>query len=517
MGFKRCFEANEFEDLPFNKAKRLECNDKLVSFAGTDNPNSAPVKPIASGKDEDGFYNIQWYDAIEPETVTGTAHAAEKDVETSGHFSSGYSEDGSGSGATSLPASLDSLEFDFPRKASVPLDDAYSVLDSFPRRQVPIGPNHQATIPVWKGRGGEISVLTGSNDVHGTEESLMGTCVISMPKSSFYSCKNGKEEEGRTECNCLDQDSIRCVRQHVQEKRENLIKTLGNETFMNLGFDRMGEEVAHKWSEEEEDLFHEIVYSNPATLGRNFWRRLSAAFPSRTKKEIVSYYYNVFMLRRRAAQNRSRFLNIDSDDDECPTGNNVSFFGFQVSEDDDSAIESPDDQDVHVGNQDNYSDDDGEDDNSDNGTGGDVIGIGGYDKGNSTDSSSQIESWSEPVQQVNETLGISIGSGVQDDSCMSFECQINMDEPCPPCGHDYASPALQAGGFKCDQSPFIPGILDFSSDTLEHVYFSEPSDAKDWYPGYSTGPASDIDFSATSKLIEEFLGQVTPDRKTKND
>lgn len=517
MGFKRCFEANDFEDLPCNKAKRLECIDKLVSFADADTLNNGPVKPIASGKDEDGFYNIQWYDAVEPETLTGAAHAGEKDIETGGNFSSSYSEDGSGSGGTSLCASLDSFEFDFPQKASVPLDDAYSVPNSFPRRQVPVGPNHQATIPVWKGRGNGISGSTGTYNVYGYEEKLMGTAVISMPNPSFYSCESDGDEEGRTECNCVDKDSIRCVQQHVREAREKLMKTVGNETFVNLGFGHMGEEVALKWSEEEEDLFHEIVYTNPATLGRNFWKQLSAAFPSRTKKEIVSYYYNVFILRRRAAQNRSRFLNIDSDDDECPPSNNVGFYGFEVSEEDDSAIESPDDQDVHVGNQVNYSDDDGEDDNSDNGTDGDITGISGYHQGNSTDSSSQVESLSEPVQQVNETLGISIGSGVQDDSCTSFECQINMDESFPSCGHEDASSALQASGFKCDQSPLMPGILDFSSDTMERVYFSEPCDAKDWYPGYSTGLASDIDFSATSKLIEEFLGQVTPDRRTKND
>ncbi|KAI9111842.1 hypothetical protein K1719_017532 [Acacia pycnantha] len=516
MGSKRCFEANEFEDLPFNKAKRLECNDKLVSFVGIDTPNNAPVKLIASGKDEDGLYNIQWYDAIEPETVTGATHTGEEDIKTSGHFSSSYSEDGSGSGATSL-SSLDSFEFDFPVKASVPLDDAYSVPDGFPRKQVPVGPNHQATIPIWKGRGTEVTVLTGTNNVDGNEQKLMGTSVISMPDSSFYSSKSHQDEEGRTECTCLDQNSIRCVRRHVREKRENLMKTLGKETFMNLGFGHMGEEVALKWSEEEEDLFHEIVYTNPVTLGRNFWKQLSSAFPSRTMKDIVSYYYNVFMLRRRAAQNRSRFLNVDSDDEECPTSNNVGFYGFEVSEDD-SAIESPDDQHVHAGNQDNYSDDDGEDDNSDNGTDGDFIGIDGYDKGNITDSNYQIESLSEPVQQINETRGISVGSGVQDDSCMSFECLNNMDEPCPPRGdHNDASHALQDAGFKCDQSPLIPGILDFSSDGLEHVYFSEPCDAKDWYLGYSAGPTSDIDFSATSKLIEEFLCQVTPDRKTKND
>ncbi|KAF7809057.1 AT-rich interactive domain-containing protein 2 [Senna tora] len=529
MGYKRCLEANEFEDLPFNKAKRFECNNDLVSFADT--PSIDFVKPDISAKGEDGFYNIQWFDAFEPETVTEAPCASGKDIETSGHFSCNSSEeDVSGSGATSLSVSSDCLEFGFPQKSNVPLDDAYSLLDNSPRVQVPVGPNHQATIPDWTGRVNKRPVLTGTynfdlscpglvsaNNVDDNEEKLMGTSVISMPDSIFYSCKRNAGEKGRTHCNCLDQDSIRCVRQHVREARENLKRTLGHETFVNMGFCDMGEEVSLKWSEEEEDAFHEIVYMNPASLGRNFWKQLSVAFPSRTKKEIVSYYFNVFMLRRRAAQNRSRFHSIDSDDDECHT-TNVGFYGFEASDEDDSAIESLNDQDVNVENQENYSEDDVDDDNSDDGTNGNDIGFDVYDKGNSFDTNSQIKSLYDPVQQVDGTLRISKNDfGVQDDSCMSFECQINMDESCAPCGPN-ASTALETCEFKCDQSPVMPGILDFSSNTLEHVYFSEPcEDDKDWYPGYSTGPASDIDFSSTSNLIEEFLVQVTPDRNTKND
>lgn len=478
------------------------------------------------GKGDDGFYNIQWYDAFEPETVTVVPHAGDKDIETSGHFSSS-SEDGSGSGsgATSLSVSSDCLEFGFPQKSSVPFDGSYSVHVSSPRRPVPVGPNHQATIPVWTGRRvNEIPVLTGTDNFDsschglvsvndGNEEKLMGTSVISMPDSCFHSCKSNEAGEGRTDCNCLDQDSIRCVRQHVREARENLKKTLGNEAFMNLGFCDMGEEVALKWSEEEEEAFHEIVYMNPASLGRNFWKRLSAAFPSRTKKEIVSYFFNVFILRRRAAQNRSRFLDIDSDDDEYHT-KNIGFYGMEASDEDDSAIESLNDQDVHVEKLDNYSEDDvDDDDDSDDGTN------NGNDKGCGIDMNSQIDSLYDPVQQVDGTPGISKEDfGVQDDSCMSFECEINMDDPsCPPCGLN-ASPALHASGFECDQSPIMPGIADFTSSKLDHVYFSDPcEDDKDWYPGYSTGPASDIDFSSTSNLIEEFLVQVTPDRKSRND
>lgn len=50
MGYKRCLEANEFADLPFNKAKRFECNNELVSLADIEAPNNALMKPVISGE-----------------------------------------------------------------------------------------------------------------------------------------------------------------------------------------------------------------------------------------------------------------------------------------------------------------------------------------------------------------------------------------------------------------------------------------------------------------------------------
>ncbi|KAI4326598.1 hypothetical protein MLD38_031894 [Melastoma candidum] len=94
----------------------------------------------------------------------------------------------------------------------------------------------------------------------------------------------------------------------------------------------MGEPVAEKWTEEEENLFHEVIFSNPSSMGRKFWNGLSHAFPSRTKAEIVSYYFNVFMLRKRAEQNRFDPMNVDSDNDEWQANE---------EEDEDSIVESP--------------------------------------------------------------------------------------------------------------------------------------------------------------------------------
>ncbi|MED6199712.1 hypothetical protein PIB30_078508 [Stylosanthes scabra] len=484
MGYKRCLPANGF-DSSISRAKRFECSSELISFTDVDTPNSAFVKPVISGEDEVGFYNIQWYDAAETDISF-------LDAKTSGHFSSNSSEDDAiCSGMTSVSSG-----------SSDYLDDVYSTPDHSPRKPVPIGPNHQANIPEWQGRISEASEFADDSTSHDlvslytiddVERRLMGTSVLPMPNTDFHSSKDKRFGEARTECNCIDQGSVRCVQMHIREARKVLLKSIGNENFVNLGFYDMGEDVALKWSEEEEEVFHEVVYTNLASSGRNFWEHLSLALPTRTRQEIISYYFNVFMLRRRAMQNRSKFLEIDSDDDEeCHTNN----AGFKVSKDD-TAMESLEEQGVHAKNQDKYYDeDDSDDDNTVCGTPDDTANtseeVGGI--------SSHHKSCGTSFRHVGWTSDDFLG---QDDSCLSFEYQTNMV-------HD--------GEFKCDQSQQMVSNLEFSSHIMEHAYLLEPcDDAKDWYSGYSLGPATDIDLLPTSNLIEEIFSNNTPDRKTRSD
>ncbi|KAH7851295.1 hypothetical protein Vadar_009496 [Vaccinium darrowii] len=233
-----------------------------------------------------------------------------------------------------------------------------SLLESLPHKLVPIGPDYQAEIPEWGAAGaknasdntdgfepltlfprGLESHLSKNCDV---ENKLGGICVIPMPESGLFANNDGKAGNGRTDCNCDDSDSARCVRQHIKEARENLWTALGQERFLGLGFSDMGEVVAEKWNQEEELLFRKVVFSNPISLGNNFWDHLSMVFPMRAKRDIVSYYFNVFMLQTRSVQNRHDPMNIDSDDDEwwgiVDSGDDE---GGSDEEDGDSAVESP--------------------------------------------------------------------------------------------------------------------------------------------------------------------------------
>ncbi|GAV65705.1 hypothetical protein CFOL_v3_09219 [Cephalotus follicularis] len=240
-------------------------------------------------------------------------------------------------------------------------DEIYSsYLDYPPWKPVPIGLEHQADIPEWGLQGlghldkpgSQVAVaqLSGSGLMadDGNGEKLMGTCVVSM---SDFETSGGECSEGgniRICCQCLDAGSVTCVRQHVMEAREKLRGNLGQKIFEELGFCDMGEEVAKKWSEEEEQAFLYVVLSSPASLGRNFWDHLLSVFPSRTKKELVSYYFNVFKLRKRAEQNRFEPLNVDSDNDEWLKNDGDA---------EDSGVESPIAQEALAHNQEQYPED----------------------------------------------------------------------------------------------------------------------------------------------------------------
>lgn len=269
------------------------------------------------------------------------------------------------------------MDLAIPRPPPEHYEDPYVyLLNCPPRKEVPIGPDYQVEVPEWD-PSASWKNLSVSNDFieDELEKKLMGTCIISSPGSNGLSIDGYTVGRGRTDCNCPDTGSVRCVQHHVREARERLRYTIGDETFLKLGFYEMGEEVARRWSEEDEQLFHKVVISNPASLGRDFWKDLAFVFPNRTKKELVSYYFNVFMLRRRGVQNRSYLLRIDSDDDEdvkfarvhCPSRESLmledgddlqlmrgDFDHVCVGGDEDSDVESLNEQDLDAGWADGY-------------------------------------------------------------------------------------------------------------------------------------------------------------------
>ncbi|CAH1431486.1 unnamed protein product [Lactuca virosa] len=287
MGTKRPFDEDlqEFIKHP----KHLENGNKPDPF-GEEDKHTLETSHNLGITGEHGATFFQTGDSIKTEKLNPVTEMA-NEFETSEHSRENIP-------APVFPSNLfpEFFEFNMPRRQLVHFDDTYSsILNNSPRKQVPIGPDHQADVP-------DFDPDLARNLSENREKSSLGVIVNSPPSE--------------TECKCLDSGSIRCVQQHINEVRLKLKNSLGLDKFIDLGLHEMGEEVSHNWTDEEQQLFQDVVYSNPVSLGRRFWEQLSIAFRSRTKKELVSYYFNVFMLRRRAVQNRSNLLEIDSDDDE---------------------------------------------------------------------------------------------------------------------------------------------------------------------------------------------------------
>ncbi|CAN6242518.1 unnamed protein product [Urochloa humidicola] len=178
------------------------------------------------------------------------------------------------------------------------------------KNEIPIGPDFQAQVPEWTG---EVPVNYDGPETLKWLGTKVWPPMNENCKALFCGDPIGKGRE--VVCGCNHPGSVECVRFHVAERRFKLKRELGA-AFYAWGFDCMGEEIALSWTDEEEASFKAIAQRHAPSLGRNFWNRLHLFFQSKGRKELVSYYFNCFLLRRRCYQNRITPKNIDSDDEE---------------------------------------------------------------------------------------------------------------------------------------------------------------------------------------------------------
>jgi len=187
------------------------------------------------------------------------------------------------------------------------------VLASLPVPQktdwIRLGKSYQAVVPDWRGTA---SVYSNDSD----DFKFLGTRIWPLEKKGNRLlierdpiCK-GRQDS----CGCQSPGSIECVRFHVREKRNRLKLELGP-AFYSWRFDHMGEEVAASWTEKEQRKFKSVLHLNAPSLGKKLWEQLYLSFPNKGRKNIQSYYFNVFLLRRRSHQNRVTPESIDSDSD----------------------------------------------------------------------------------------------------------------------------------------------------------------------------------------------------------
>ncbi|XP_068657615.1 uncharacterized protein [Aristolochia californica] len=480
---KRPFSDEESFQFSYKHPRQLECSSHLSPFADISTCNNIHEKTHTSEFSVD---------------------SSGKEIETNRAFSRicGFSqvtcnaeEETRAEPLLQVPCSSEFVELD---RLSRP-EGIYTLFVDYPHRKlVSVGPDHQADVPEW----GPLRVDTDEKWVE-----LMGTCVLSSPDANILSSGGFDREvgRGRDACSCPDEGSMQCVRQHVMEAREKLRGSLGEEIFLELGFYDMGEDVADKWSEEEEQVFHEVVFSNPASMGKNFWDHLPNFFPSRTMKELVSYYFNVFMLRRRAGQNRLVPLNVDSDNDEWQGSEDGDECGMTEEDEEDSGVESPADQEVFNGDaRDDEYDQDGSFDETDDGCPGDYYD-GQLDDGLKAQISHKLTS--DTVSEFPNGHNISRNGpedhDVQDESCTSYESQHNGADSCGP--FDGGATQESCGEVDRKQS-YTEYVNNAVHNEVDHGFGLEHCDHKVWEMGFLTCSKKDFDFLPTYNMIEEVFG-----------
>ncbi|VFQ94670.1 unnamed protein product [Cuscuta campestris] len=200
------------------------------------------------------------------------------------------------------------------------------------RQRTPVGPNFQADIPEWTG------------EITESDSKWLGFQIWPLPKGEKRGMFIERESIGkgrRDSCGCRIPGSLECVKFHIAEKRLNLKYELGS-AFYLWKLDCAGEDVALLWTKGEEKKFEDIVKSESlASQSKSFWDEIFKQFPRKSRGSLVSYHFNVFLLRRRAHQNRFTPTEIDSDDDDEQCGPRANFFGREGTKPSNSIFCSP--------------------------------------------------------------------------------------------------------------------------------------------------------------------------------
>ncbi|CAN4101023.1 unnamed protein product [Withania somnifera] len=175
---------------------------------------------------------------------------------------------------------------------------------------IPVGPRFQADVPDWA-NSQKVEMVRKYKEEESDALKWLGTPV--WPTEDNLENKEANEEligKGRNgHCRCVYPGSVECVRSHVKEERMKLETELET-AFSAWKIDEMGEEVSKS----------SLVKGNQMSKGKSFLKPAVACLRSKTRQNIVSYYFNVHVPQRISKQTRLNREIIDTDDEEGEEG-----------------------------------------------------------------------------------------------------------------------------------------------------------------------------------------------------
>nr|XP_043611445.1 AT-rich interactive domain-containing protein 2-like [Erigeron canadensis] len=177
---------------------------------------------------------------------------------------------------------------------------------------IPIGPRFQADVPDWRGPPHK-NYPCGSL-IKSDSSKWLGTVIWSTKNSTPVSEGDVIGKGRPASCNCATPGSILCVKHHISKKSANLLNNLGP-AFQKWRFDQMGETIGKLWKQPEQQRLTNLI-RKCALSGDEFLKPALECFPRKSKKDIVSYYFNVHIPRRMSIRTRSGCTKVDTDDEE---------------------------------------------------------------------------------------------------------------------------------------------------------------------------------------------------------
>ncbi|PIA65387.1 hypothetical protein AQUCO_00100693v1 [Aquilegia coerulea] len=178
--------------------------------------------------------------------------------------------------------------------------------DKLRKLTIPVGKRFQADIPKWN-KALAYDYNLESSKWLGEKIWPIGSGNIN---TNIEMIGKGRPESS---CSCDFPGSIECIKSHIHEERLRLLSEVGD-AFYSWGCDKMGEAVSESWTLKEQNNFNKLFGTRTLSY-EGFWRRAVKCLPMKQRESIVSFYFNVFVLRNVSRQARLPSPVIDSDDD----------------------------------------------------------------------------------------------------------------------------------------------------------------------------------------------------------
>lgn len=191
--------------------------------------------------------------------------------------------------------------------------------DNPQRCVVPVGPMFQADIPVWNGLL-DRRIIISQYKRKTANSKWLGNRV--WPTEARTVKNTGKTiGSGRPHsCHCVSPGSVDCIKRHCLEARLFLQSDIGP-AFFSWKFDEMGIQVSKSWMLKDQQTFESIMKIRPSSNGRNFLNNALKSIPQKSRKDVVSYYFNVYLPGQISLQTRSLSIKVVDTDDESEVVN----------------------------------------------------------------------------------------------------------------------------------------------------------------------------------------------------